>query len=389
MMRGVKKNLIERPVYRIIDSANDLKKAATALKKEKILAVDLEADSMYHFKEKVCLIQIASMRENLLIDPVAIDDMAPLLPIFSNIKIKKIFHGADYDVRSLYRDFKVEINNLFDTQIASMFLGHREISLNALVKSRFGIELDKKYQKKDWSKRPIPKAMTDYAVRDVLFLIRLSKILEKELKKKKRLEWVREECGLLSNVRPVSTNTAPLFLTFKGAGRLDARSLCVLEAALQLRKKIAKKMDRPLFKVFSNGVAMKLACAKPDTLSALKKCDVLSGKQIAMVGDALVKDIRDALQVKNFNLPVYPKKKTFHLCRGALTRVESLKEWRDKRADELKIDPAVFFNKSTITAIAKKNPGTKRDLEDIKEMKRWQRTHFGNEIIAVLNNFKQ
>lgn len=297
-MSRVKKNFTgdAKPVYKIIDSLSDLKQAVAALKKEKTIAVDLEADSMYHFKEKVCLVQMASKTLNLLIDPLSIMDLSPLTSLFSSTKIKKIFHGADYDVRSLYRDFRIEINNLFDTQLASMFLGARETGLNAVVQSRFDVVLDKKYQKKDWSIRPLPKEMTDYAVQDVMYLIPLARILEKELKKKKRLDWVKEECHGLSKVRPVLTSNKPLFLNFKGAGRLDPRSLCVLEAILQFRSKIARKKDRPLFRVFGNEAVMKITEKKPTSMASLKKSNALGEKQIKMYGDTLVKTIHDALK---------------------------------------------------------------------------------------------
>ncbi|MBW1849301.1 MAG: ribonuclease D [Deltaproteobacteria bacterium] len=328
-MSGIKKNFTDnaKPVYHIIDSLSGLKEAAAALKKEKTIAVDLEADSMYHFKEKVCLVQMASTTLNLLIDPLSIMDLSPLKPLFSDTKIKKIFHGADYDVRSLYRDFKIEINNLFDTQLASMFLGIRETSLNAVVQSRFGVVLDKKYQKKDWSIRPLPKEMTDYAVQDVMYLIPLAKILEKELKKKKRLDWVKEECHGLSKVRHVLISNKPLFLSFKGAGRLDLCSLCVLEAILQFRSKIAKKKDRPLFRVFGNEAVMKMTKKKPTSLASLKKSDALSEKQMKMYGDTLLKTINDALKKKDRQLPVYPRQKTSPLSPGTHERVKALKSW--------------------------------------------------------------
>jgi len=387
---GIKKNFTDnaKPVYHIIDSLSGLKEAAAALKKEKTIAVDLEADSMYHFKEKVCLVQMASTTLNLLIDPLSIMDLSPLKPLFSDTKIKKIFHGADYDVRSLYRDFKIEINNLFDTQLASMFLGIRETSLNAVVQSRFGVVLDKKYQKKDWSIRPLPKEMTDYAVQDVMHLIPLAKILEKELKKKKRLDWVKEECHGLSKVRHVLISNKPLFLSFKGAGRLDLCSLCVLEAILQFRSKIAKKKDRPLFRVFGNEAVMKMTKKKPTSLASLKKSDALSEKQMKMYGDTLLKTINDALKKKDRQLPVYPRQKTSPLSPGTHERVKALKSWRDKRAKELKLDPAILFNKATLTVIAKKNPFFKKDLQAIRDIKSWRTVFFGKEILSVLRELK-
>jgi len=88
-----------------------------------IIGVDLEADSFYHYFEKVCLIQIATESASYVIDPLALKDLSALHPVFSDPRIRKVFHGADYDIRSLYRDFRIEVENLFDTQSASKFLG--------------------------------------------------------------------------------------------------------------------------------------------------------------------------------------------------------------------------------------------------------------------------
>jgi len=95
--------------YKIIDTVAGLEKAVRVLEKGKTIAVDMEADSMYHFKEKVCLIQMATKKSSILIDPLYVKDLSSLKPLFSNPDIKKIFHGADYDVRSLFRDFTIEI----------------------------------------------------------------------------------------------------------------------------------------------------------------------------------------------------------------------------------------------------------------------------------------
>ena len=388
-MRGVKKNLTDnaKPVYQIIHSESDLRHALNALEREKAIAVDLEADSMYHYKEKVCLIQMALAKKNLVIDSLSIMDLSLLKPIFANPKIQKIFHGADYDVRSLYRDFKIEINNLFDTQLASMFLGMNETSLHAVVQKRFNILLDKKYQKSDWSQRPLPREMIDYAAQDVMYLIPLAKILEKELKKKKRLDWVKEECEALSRVRAVSERNQPLFLSFKGAGRLDPRSLCVLEAILQLRAKIAKRKDRPLFRIFGNDAVLKITKKMPAHLSLLRKCQALSEKQIDMYGDLLIKAVTNALKKKDEELPVYPRQKITQLSYDTLERIKALKAWRDKRAEELKLDPAILFNKAMLSDIAKKNPLLIKDLYSVKGIKNWQRGIFGKDIISVLRKF--
>jgi ribonuclease D len=368
----------------IIDKAIDLEKMVRSVEKEKAVAVDLEADSMYHYQEKVCLIQIATEKISVVIDPLAIKDLSPLKPFFSNPDIQKIFHGADYDVRSLYRDFKIRINNLFDTELASRFLGIKETGLQAVLKTFFNVNVDKKYQKKDWSKRPLPREMMAYASKDVMYLLPLARILIDKLKKIDRMTWVLEECEDLSNVRPVLSNEAPLFMKFKGAGRLKSRSLAVLEALLQFRKRIAEKKDRPFFKIIGNESMMKIVTARPVTLRRLENTKALSNRQISMYGSDLTKVVAKTLKISESEHPVFPSQKPPVLPNGVPAKIKALKSWRASKASALGIDPGMLCNNVLITAIAVKNPGDSKSLETVKEMKRWQKQAFGAEIIRVL-----
>ncbi len=374
--------------YQFIDTLTGLEDFAKALEEVPSVAVDLEADSMYHFKEKVCLLQMAAGAASVVIDPIRIKDMSSLKPLFFNRKIKKVFHGADYDVRSLYRDFDIKINNLFDTQVASMFLGYQETGLNAVLKQKFGVSLNKKYQKKDWSVRPLPEKMIEYAVADAAYLIPLAKMLEKELEKKGRLEWVHEESKILSAVRPVSNDDNPLYLKFKGAGKLDRRSLAVLEALLQFRMHIAEKKDKPLFKIFSNNALMKVALKKPVDLPNLKRAEVFSPKQINMYGNFVIDIVDNALQIPQNELPLYPKKRVPRVDASVSARVKALKSWRDSKSQSLEIDPGLFCNNFLISAVAVQNPLNVKALEKIEGMKNWQRKEFGREIIESLRNLE-
>lgn len=370
--------------YQMIDTAAGLKKAVGTLEKEKVIAVDLEADSMYHFKEKVCLIQLATEKISVVVDPLQIDDLSPLSPLFSNPDIQKIFHGADYDVRSLYRDFKIKINNLFDTELACRFLGIKETGLKAVLKAFFEVTIDKKYQKKDWSKRPLPKEMVEYASKDVIYLLPLAKILIDKLEEIDRRSWVLEECHNLSKVRSILSDEEPLFLKFKGAGRLKSRGLAVLEALLQYRKTVAEKKDRPLFKIIGNDSIMKIATARPATLRRLKGLKALSGRQISMYGNDLIQVVAGALKITENELPVYPRKTVSPIPSEVLERIKVLKSWRDSKAVALNMDSGMVCNNALITAIALKNPEDKKSMGTIKEMKKWQKTAFGREIITVL-----
>jgi ribonuclease D len=370
--------------YQIINTPAGLRDIANTFLKEAKIGVDLEADSMYHFQEKVCLLQMATKRMNFIIDPLQIRDLSVLKTVFARQRIKKIFHGADYDVRSLFRDFKIKIHNLFDTQLAAMFLGLKETGLEAVIKERFQVALEKKYQRKDWSRRPLPQEMIAYAANDVRYLVPLADMFEKELSKEKRLHWVKEECECLSRVRPVQNNQNPLYLNFKGAGRLDSRSLALLEALLQYRKKIAAQKDKPLFKIFGNQVLLLLAIEKPTNKRGLEDTKTLSHKQIGMYGNALLETIGRALKLPDEQLPIYPRKKTPLPNPAVPKKLKALKSWRNTTARALEIEPRMLFTRALMSTIADENPQDMHSLGKITEIKKWQKNEFGPDIISVL-----
>jgi ribonuclease D len=370
--------------YKMINTRNELENFVGTIENEKAVGVDLEADSMYHFKEKVCLIQMAATNINVVIDPLVVKNLSPLKPIFKRSDICKIFHGADYDVRSLYRDFRITIHNLFDTELASRFLGVPETGLEAVLKKKFAVTLDKKFQRKDWSRRPLPPDMIAYAAEDARYLLPLAQDLKTELDERNRLGWVYEECEYLSRVRPITVNDQPLYLNFKGAGKLDSRSLAVLEILLGFRREVARRKNKPLFRIFGNRSLMELAGKKPLNLKQLEKTRALSSRQISMYGRGMLAAIQGAMNLPAEELPVYPRKKSPRISLAVAGRVKALRNWRDKQVQKLAIDPALICNKALMSTIAVQRPLNLSELGAIKEMKNWQRKEFGQDIVKVL-----
>jgi ribonuclease D len=361
-----------------------LERAASGIRDQREIAVDVEADSMFHFQEKVCLIQIATQRTVFIIDPLSCGDLSPLGPVFGDEEIRKIFHGSDFDVRSLYRDFGIDIRHLFDTELAARFLGIKESSLEALLASRFNVRLDKRFQRKDWSKRPLPEDMIAYAAGDVLHLIPLAHQLETELESRNRLKWVEEECHHLSRVRPLNNQEEPLFLSIKGAGRLPPPKLAVLEKLLRFRRKIAEEKDRPLFKVVSNRALLKVAADLPQTLEALQETNTISTSQIRMYGKSILEAVNAGLKIPKKDLPRYPRKSSPRLPAVVPRRVQALKAWRDRQADTLGMDPGLVINKTMIQAIAMENPCDVKALDRIPELRLWRKRAFGKAIVDTL-----
>jgi ribonuclease D len=372
--------------YELIENVQDLTAFIHKTREARMIAVDIEGDSMFHFQEKVCLIQMAANGYTAVIDSLAVQDLSGLKPLFESPSVCKVIHGADYDVRSLYRDFGIEIQNLFDTQLASMYVGWQETSLEAVVARCFGVELDKRCQKKDWSRRPLPDDMVAYAASDVIHLIPLAKALTSELDQCGRLEWVREECQLLSQVRPSENNDAPLFMKFKGAGRLQPRQLAALETMLQLRQAIARQKDRPLFKIIGNATLKKIALALPTSLKQLKESHYLSDKQFDMYGNAVMEALRNVHGIPEDQLPQYPRQRSPRLSSRVPARVKLLRAWRDQKAASLGLNPALVLNRALIKAVAVDNPKEKAALTAVEGLHQWQSEAFGEEILEALTN---
>lgn len=370
--------------YKYISDKEGLKEVAHLLNGAQTVAVDLEADSMFHYREKVCLIQMAKNDHHWVIDPLMIKDLSPLVPLFADESVEKVFHGADYDIRSLCRDFKIKVNNLFDTELACRFLGMTQTGLAHILAERFQVQVDKKFQKKDWSKRPLPAAMLEYAMSDVAYLVELAGMLKKELKTAGRYEWVKEECRLLSQVRPLDREQRPLFLRFSGAGKLDRRSLAVLEALLVVRDEMAKKKDRPLFKIMSNRALLQLALNKPSSLSELKKTRSLSDKQMAMYADKVLTAINDTMIVSPNALPIYPHRNRTAVNERQMKRMQALKARRDTLAETYAMPPGLLINNAQIGIIAESNPSNRAQLMAIEGLRAWQVDALGDALLNVL-----
>lgn len=368
----------------IITSTADLARFVAEIGHEPVIACDLEADSLHHYQEKICLIQIATPVRAVIIDPLAFTDLSPLATIFADATIRKVFHGADYDIRSLHRDFAMEVNNLFDTMIACQFLGEHEVGLAAVVRKRFGVELDKRFQKADWSRRPLTADMLAYAVEDTTLLIELHRQLEGELRAKGRLEWVEEEFALLSRVRAAARTAEPLFLRFKGAARMDSRTLAVLEELLRRRDERARGADLPPFKVLGNDVLREAAEKKPRKQADLGAIPGFSPKLMERHGRWVLAAVAAGLALPAHDLPHYPRPPRPEKERERDERLKKLKAWREAKARELGMDAGILANNSLLEEVAERVPGTVADLAAVEGMKGWQRRAFGAELPGLL-----
>ncbi len=368
-----------------VDTPEALSALAREIAAAPAIGVDLEADSLYHFQEKTCLLQISAPPRHAVVDTIALRDLACLKPLFGDARIRKVFHGADYDLRLLQRDFGIRVAQLFDTQLACRFLGFAETGLEAALKRTFGVELDKSQRRKDWSQRPLPPAMVAYAAADVRHLVPLAEHLAAELAAKGRLAWVLEECRLLAELPfAEGKEPGPRFVSCKGAGRLGPRGLAVLEALLALREALARKKDRPPFKVFRTESLLALAEHPPRDGRGLAESGALSPLQIERYGREVLAAIASALSLPEDRLPRYPRRPRETLNAAAGERLQALRRWRERKGRALGLEPALVCSKAAMRALAERRPRSEAELRDIGELRPWQRAAFGGELLALL-----
>lgn len=372
--------------YRFVGSEKELQQVCEQLLTEKIIGVDLEADSMHCFREKICLIQIATKDRAFLIDPFEVRAAPFFVQVLEDSDVMTVFHGSDFDIRSLDREYQARVKNLFDTEIACRFLGVRERGLGALLKKHFDVDANKKFQKEDWSKRPLTHDMIDYSVMDVRHLVRLQEILSRQLEERGRLAWAKEEFEIQSRVRYEDNNTLPLFTKFKGAGKMDNRSLAILENLLRMRLSIARKKDLPLFKVISNTSIQTMALERPVTVDHILEIHALSPKQAAMYGQACVEAITQGLCLAHRDLPSYPKTRRPARDEKAEARASRLKRMREKLSLAMGMEPGFLLNNALIETISVKNPSTCEALSGIEPIRRWQVEAMGDHILRALKH---
>ncbi len=184
----------------LIENTSDLTDLCQRLNAEDFICVDLEFLREHSYFAKLCLIQIASVSESAIIDPLADIDLQPFFELMQNPKVIKVFHSGRQDIEIIYNLSKQIPSPLFDTQIAAQAAGFGESpSYESLVSHILRIALDKSSRLSDWSKRPLSESQINYALSDVTHLVKVYQHLTDWLAQKKRSNWIKEEMQTLSN----------------------------------------------------------------------------------------------------------------------------------------------------------------------------------------------
>ncbi|HUG35033.1 MAG TPA: HRDC domain-containing protein [Anaerolineales bacterium] len=370
-------NSISPPVW--VDTNQSLRRMLSDMTTHPRLAVDTESNSLHAYRERVCLIQFSTPRSDYVVDPLALTDLSSLAPIFKNSQIEKIFHAAEYDLICLRRDFGFEFVNIFDTMHAARILGYSFVGLDNLLAEKLQVKVDKRHQKADWGARPLTPAQIDYARHDTHYLFALRDLLEAELRERGRFELALEDfarsCRLEESKEKLNGST---WRRFSGRKDVSLRELTILAELCQRRDLIAERLDRPPFKVIDDNLLLAIARNSPE-----KDVDLavlgLSPRQIRLWGGEILAAFKRGTQAPLLNRD-QPKRPSD----AVLKRLDKLKNWRKKLAQEMKVESDVILPKTYLNMFAETPPKSLVDLEAIMADSPWRAKTYGTEILTLL-----
>ena len=348
------------------------------------LAVDTESNSLFAYREQVCLIQFSTSESDFLVDSMAFSDLTALAPIFADPHIQKTFHAAEYDVLCLKRDFGFHFNNLFDTMLAARILGRKEVGLGSILEAEFNVQVDKRQQRANWGQRPLPGYLLDYARQDTHFLIPLGERLERQLGEKGLLPLAQEDFRRVCQVEANPENGKSDCWRVNGVHQLSPQQVAVLQELCIYRDDVARNRNRPLFKVISDHTLHAIASHLPSNLEELKTLPGMTNHQLNRHGKALLQAVQHGLQAE----PVHPPRNV-RPDERFLARVEVLKQWRKQKAKELQVESDIILPRDLLHQLAARNPQDMGALSVCLSDVPWRRERYGEEILKVLKKLKR
>jgi ribonuclease D len=348
------------------------------------LALDTEGASFHRFLDRIYLLQISTRKHSAIIDPLPIGSPAKLGQMLQSKAVEVVFHDADYDLRLLHQDYGWHVTNIFDTRVASQLLGIKSFGLAALLGQYFGVKLDKKHQRADWSMRPLTPDMLEYAAQDTRYLLQLKDQMKEQLERRGRLHWAQEEFARLEGTRWEVEESMEGFLRLKGARDLSRRELAVLREIANWRDTVAAQLDRATFRVMGNEALFEIARRAPKNTAELGAIKGMPKGMIERAGADIISAIRRGMEAPEAELPKFPKGQRWNKDRDFDEKVDRLKLVRDAAATRLDLDPGVLCSRERLENVARSDAKTIEDLAAVPDLRRWQIEEMGEGFVRAL-----
>ena len=295
-----------------------------------------------------------------------------------------MLHDAGNDVRALAKDHGWTVTRIFDTRIAAQILGVKAFGLASLLAEHFNLKLDKKFQRADWSMRPLTAPMLAYAEQDTAHLLALRDRLRAELGRVGRLAWAEEEFTALEQpaVDDDEERTAP-FLRIKGARELSPRGLTCLRELVDWREAISRSRDKAPFRVIGNEQLLAMCNDPPGALSDSSRIHGANPSLLKERGQELVDIVARVRALDDKELAAFPRGNHTR-DPVADARIAKIKGVRDATAEKLDIDPGFLCGRSRLEAIVSKRPRSLDELAAVEGVRRWHVDVMGSAPLAAL-----
>lgn len=370
------------PPPNYITSALALDELVEHLQDAPLIALDTESNSLYAYRERVCLIQLSTREQDYIIDPLKIRSLTPLTPIFADPKVEKVFHAAEYDLMCLKRDYGFTFRGIFDTMIAARICGYKNVGLGNLLNEIFQVKPDKRHQLDNWGKRPLSAESLLYAQMDTHYLPALRDHFIGELKKRKALDEAREAFAEAADVLPARR------VLFDPDGywriaipnHLTAREIAVLRELYLLRERLAKKRDLPPFKVFTDKLIIHLARVTPRHLDDLKAVHGISNAQAKRYGSLILEAVERGTHAR----PPTPPEPDPPADPDVVNLYTALREWRKRRAAKRGVESDVIISREALWTLAERAPRSLDEMRGVRGLGEWRIKTYGKELLDVI-----
>jgi ribonuclease D len=359
-----------------ITTTKELSAACTRLAKYDFITVDTEFLRETTYFPILCVAQVASADEAIVIDALAEGiDLTPFFKLMANSKVLKVFHAARQDIEIVWHRAKIIPHPVFDTQVAAMVLGYGEsISYDQLVQRITGDTLDKSNRFTDWTRRPLTPAQLKYAVSDVTHLRDVYRALSADIAKRGRADWVGEEMKILTSPDTYRMEPDHAWQRLKTRVR-KPRELAVLIEVAAWREREAQARDVPRGRVLKDEVIGDLAVQAPTSLDKLAGLRSLpTGFERSKWGHEILEAVKRGLARDPKSLP--------HLERGrqavnGTATLELLKVLLRMTAERNGVAAKVIATVDDLEQIAAS------DDADVAALKGWRREMFGEKALAL------
>ncbi len=359
----------------ITDQA-DLESFATRACGSSLLAIDTEFLREKTYYAKLCLLQMQTDEETVIVDPFAVDDLTVLADVFTNPGVLKLFHAGSQDIEILYRVVGVMPTPIFDTQLAAALLGHtQQIGYGALVNLCCGVQLKKVDSYTDWSRRPLSPSQVSYAADDVVYLPAVYRKVSGQLASLGRTHWLDPDFAELVDPKKYAVNERDRYRRLKRVGQLKPRQLSAARELAEWRELKAERSDIPRKWVMTDEQIVEACKREARSIDELFMVRGLSDKLSTRDARAVVACIVRGLDTPMEDWPEHARPSRNEANVDVV--VDLMSAVVRKRARENNIAFQTLCNHSDLAKVA-------RGYRDVAILQGWRRDIVGNELLDLL-----